>query len=295
MTALNIRHAVLAAALLACSAPPLHAQRLLDWTVRTHAGAEALTRGAGAVFWNPGSIALDSGRIEALVLDMQGPSTTGLNGAAVSGVAQLTQGTSVGLGFQHLDVGGIPITNDSPVTDALGAEIRIAEDRFTLAGAQPINAQTAAGAMVQFVRANDGSSSSNEVEFGAGFAYRGHSALRPSLGAAAFVGGETRWIGGVAVTPLQLAAQRLRLGAGYGISGGDRQSQPSHRGTLTASWLGLANVTAGVLADPGADGTTLQPVVSADLRLGRYLLGVLREGLPNGFGAMYSYRLNVRF
>jgi hypothetical protein len=54
-------------------------------------------------------------------------------------------------------------------------------------------------------------------------------------------------------------------------------------------------VTAGVLAEPGTDRTTVQPVVSADLRLGRYALGVLREALPNSFGAMYSYRLNVRF
>jgi hypothetical protein len=92
-----------------------------------------------------------------------------------------------------------------------------------------------------------------------------------------------------------VAAQRLQLVVGYGISGSERQSSPTHRGSITASWQGWANVTAAFLGEPGTAGTTWQPVVSADLRLGRYLLGILREGLPNRFGAMYSYRLNVRF
>ncbi len=276
---------------------PVYGQRLLDWTIHTTAEPEALNRGAGAGFWNPAGIQLDSGRIEGLILDMQGPSSTGLNGAALAASGRLQDKTSVGVAYQHLAVGGIPVTNTSPMEDALGAEISVSEDRITLAGAQPVSSTTSAGAMVQYLRANNGSTISTELTFGAGFRYASDVIhLKPEVAAAGFVAsGQTRWIGGAEITPVTLHSIPLAFSVGYGISGSGRQSRPTHRGTLTARFADYVDVTAAILAEPGAEGTTLQPVLSAELQLGRYMLGVLREGLPNGFGAMYSYRLNVRF
>jgi hypothetical protein len=286
-----------ASAAAALASGQVRAQRLLDWTIHTTAAPEALTRGAAAGFWNPAGIELDSGRVEGLILDMQGPSSTGLNGVALAASGRLQERTSIGFAYQHLAVGGIPLTDTSPNTDALGAEIGVSEDRITLAGSQPVSQTTSAGAMVQYLRANDGSTISTELTFGAGFRY-GADAVRfkPVLAGAGFVAsGQTRWIGGAEVTPLALRTTPVTIVLGYGISGNGRQTRPTHRATITARYAEYVGVTAGALAEPGTDGTTLQPVLSADLQLGRYMIGVLREGLPNSFGAMYSYRLNIRF
>lgn len=277
----------------------VRAQRLLDWTIHTTAAPEALASGAAAGFWNPAGIELDSGRVEGLLLDMQGPSSTGLNGIAFAASGRLQERSSVGVAYQHLEVGGIPVTETSPNTDPLASEISVSEDRITLAGAQPVSRTTSAGAMVQYQRANNGSTTSDEVTFGAGFRFAAATQrFRPALAGAAFVAsGQTRWIGGAEVSPLGARSGPLGLTVSYGItsSGKGRQTKPTHRGTVTARYKQWAGVTAAVLAEPGTDGTTFQPVVSADLKLGRYVLGVLREGLPNSFGAMYSYRLNIRF
>jgi hypothetical protein len=280
-------------AILGPSAVPAHAQDVLDWTVRGNAAPEALARGAAAVFWNPGSIALDTGRLEAFVLDLEGPSMTGLSGVAVAAAGSLPRGTLVGLGYQHLAVGGIPVTDESPTSGA-GTEITVAEDRFTLSGAQAIGASSSAGAVIQYERSANGSETDNHVTFGAGFSYRGSMRLRPAFGAAAFVGAQTRWIAGVQATPPLALPATFSVQVAYGISGGERQSTPSHRASLTGEWRHRLALTAALSGEPGADGLTLQPVLGAELRLGRYLLGVLREGMPNGFGATYSYRLNVR-
>jgi hypothetical protein len=275
----------------------VRAQRLLDWTIHTTAEPEALVQGAAAGFWNPAGIALDSGRIEGLVLDMQGPSSTGLNGAALAAVGRLQEKTSIAVAYQHLGISGIPVTGTSPTEDALGGEISVSEDRFTLAGSQPVSRTTSAGAMLQYLRANDGTTVSTELTFGAGFRFGSDSIrFKPVLAGAGFVASsQTRWIGGAEITPLELHSTPLGVSLGYGISGSGRQTRPTHRGTITLRYAEAIGVTAAVLAEPGSDGTTLQPVLSADLRLGRYALGVLREGLPNSFGAMYSYRLNIRF
>jgi hypothetical protein len=274
------------------------AQRLVDWTVRTTAVPEAVSTGAAGVFWNPAAVGALDGRAEAIVLALQTPEALGIQGLAAAGAMRLHRGTTIAIGYQHFGVDDTEFAdvNSPPTSGDPGTTIGIGEDRLALAIAQPITPTAWVGAVVQYERA-DALEVEDGVAFGAGALLRSSVPFRPTIGASAtVVEGSTRWNAGVEVTPPGTDSLPVALRASYGLVGASaRNTTPSHRLTVRASWRERVSVAVGAAAEPSVDATEWQPAASADLRLGRYLLGIVREPLANDFGAAWAFHLGLRF
>ncbi|HET9982213.1 MAG TPA: hypothetical protein VFQ38_01445 [Longimicrobiales bacterium] len=271
------------------------AQGVLDWTVRTSAGAEALEPGAPAVFTNPAAIGLMASRGEGMLLRLDTPDAIDLNGLAASGALRLRRGAVLGVGYQHLGIADIERTSVSPV-DGEGT-FQVAEDRISLAAAQPLSPSVWAGALAEYVRSDAGVGATSDVLFGLGAAAQLAGGLRPTIGGSALIGQDgTRWSAGIAASPPGMGTLPVALRASYGITGQTARSlAPEHRLAIGGSWRNQLGAMVGVAASASGGAMDWAPVAQADLRLGRYLLGVLREGLANEFGAAYLFHFNVRW
>jgi hypothetical protein len=276
---------------LACAAGPVSGQRLLEeWQVRSTAGAEALVRGAAAVFWNPAQIGV-AGRLEATLLDLRAPGITGIDGLALAGAYRLDDRTFVAAGYEHVGVSGIEQTTDSPA----GTPLDLGENRFVAAAAHTLGTATHVGAMVRYTRLPEISAQRSVIALGAGVRSRPFAAVPLDVAAmAATEGSEAYWMAGVefaSSTPWENWSAR----AEYGAAGGQLAPGVTHRAAGTAEWDGRADITVGAVLEPDGGSRSLQPVLGAALRLNRYRLGAVREQLPNEFGSAYSFHFSVTF
>jgi len=135
----------IALALVAFLSPSLAGgQVIFDWPMRVAPQPEAVLTGAGAVFWNPGSLVSEVGtRQEIWVIHVDGPDATGVRGVAASGVIDLPKGLRGGVGYWHLGIQDIPRTTTSPHQEA--GEINIAEDVALLVLAKNLTSHTGVG------------------------------------------------------------------------------------------------------------------------------------------------------
>ncbi|HEY8483894.1 MAG TPA: hypothetical protein VIL13_04725 [Longimicrobiales bacterium] len=280
--------------MLMLGARPGVAQRLLDWPIRTSGGAEAVVSGAAAVFWNPAGVGLVEGRIEGLVADIEGPASTGLGGVALAVAWQPGGRVAVALGYHHIGIDGIPRTSTSPIPDGTDAELDVGEDLVALAAAYELAPGWTAGVLARYWWANQGNLGI-QAAFGAGVIYRPRLPLRPIVAAAAVTDPTgVRWMSGLEAS-LPTPPGAWRAGVSYGLAGGGWRGAGhlTHRLALLAHWREWLTVTAGFALDPAAESASPEPVVTGELRLGRYTIGITREDLANGLGAAYTYRLNV--
>lgn len=273
---------------------PAAAQRLIDWPIRTTVGAEAVEGGATAAFWNPATAGLMTGRGQAFLMDMEGFRDSGLGGVAVAGAARLPGDVAMAVGFSHLGVGPIGLTTTSPA-DSLG-EVNIAEDLFAFGAARSLPHDLWIGVAAQYSRASSVANNRGEFGLGTGLAWTPGISVQPVLAASVLTRqGATEWLAGVAVNRLLEPVDGLKIGASYGMSGGAEKLGIGHRAALSVHWRDLIGAAAGMVGEPGSTGTTWSLIMGANLQLGRYGLSVLREGIPNGFGAAYYYQLRVAF
>lgn len=280
---------LMAAALLMLSAAPTAAQRLLNWPVRTSALPEAVTSGAGAVFWNPAGAAVAAGsRAEAMVVNLRTPADLGLNGIALAALGVFER-TVLALGYEHMGLD--PITETTTSTEAVG-EINLGEDRFTLAASRQVNRALHAGATARYTRDNlEGTES--VMAFGAGLLLNLNTVLSPRLAVYAVTEAEqVAWGAGAEVRLPAWLGEAYPIGAAYGVVDlGD--GLLGQRATALLGWKDLVSVTGGLVREGTAAEASWQPALAASLRINRYTLGVLRESLSNDFGATYSFRLQV--
>jgi hypothetical protein len=82
---------------------------------------------------------------------------------------------------------------------------------------------------------------------------------------------------------------------GYGLSGSPSHEGVSHRIGASATWGGRLRVLAGVAGEPDVAGRTWEPVIGAVVSVQRYSVGILREQLANGIGAVHTFRLGLAF
>ncbi|MCI0435324.1 MAG: hypothetical protein L0271_17035 [Gemmatimonadetes bacterium] len=272
------------------------AQRVLDLPPRTTAGPDAILRGPIAVFWNPAGIGIDTGRGEAAIVDLRGPSITGLGAFGLAATWNLDERTALAAGYQHIGIDGIEETTTSPLPPSGGASlIDISENIFAIAASRRAGARATIGAGVQYVRGAGITGGENVVGIGAGAEVRPELPLEPQLGAAVNVDDEgTTWTGAVEISPIRPRGD-WSLHAAWGAGGSPRFHGVSHRAAARADWSDRIAVAAGVSGEPGADGRTWDPLASISLRITRYTVSVMREELPNGFGAVHALRLSVRF
>jgi hypothetical protein len=293
------RRAVTAAAATAllCAAPAgARAQRLLELNPRTNADAEALAHGALAVFWNPAGAALLEGRAEASVIDVRGPESTGLNGLAIAAALRVDPRTVVALGFEHAGIDGIERTGTSPLPEDRRGTIDMGEDAFGAAAARTFGDVVSVGLAVHYLRAADVAQVDDALELGAGAVVHPELPLAPVLALAARVDGDDAlWRAGIEVSPFRMAGGAWSMTAGYGTDGGGRATSIGHRVVTGARYRDRARVAIGAVGGGRGEDFGWVPVASAELRIARYVVGVLRETLPNDFGAVHAFRFTVRF
>lgn len=275
--------------------PGLAAQRLLDLPIRAGGGPDALVTGAFAVFWNPAASGIPTGRGEAMVVDVQGPAATSLDGAAFAGLYRLDARTALGMGVRHSGLGEIPTTTTSPLPDEVAGAIDVGETTFGVMAARTAGSALVFGASAQFTRASRALGATDEIEVGAGLR-RPHQGWVPGFGAMVRLGeAGADWAVGVEFAPAVARLAGARASLSYGLAGSPLYGGISHRVGLEADWSRRFRLMAGLAGEPGADGHAWDPTVGADLSIQRYTVGVLREQLANGVGAVHSFRLGVRF
>lgn len=276
-------------------------QELVDWTVRTRVEPEAISTGTEAVFWNPAGIGILAGRTErgeALVAAQQSSDDLGLKGFAASGAYRLPQrGTAVALGYQHFGIDNIERTGVEPPDGGTSDLIGVGEDRLTLGVAQPFGRLGYVGGLVEYDRSDSGAGVETGFTFGAGVLLRGGGRLQPELGAAGIaLSGSTRWRTGVgALLPLS-AALPATVRLSYGITGqSDRPGRPAQRLAVTGDWREHVILSLAGVAEKSDGSQAYTPEALAEFHVGRYLLGVVYDALPNGFGAATSVHLGMSF
>lgn len=291
----HLRHPLAAAALLSVvTAAPAHAQAVLDWPLILEARPATLVTGSGAVLANPAGVADLEQRAEALVSDLETPDEMGLRALTVAGTLRLLDRLTIGAAYRHIGVGDMLRTDGPPLGGAL-RPLEIGEDVFAL------------GVGVRLATFRVGLAGRLDTPAGE---LRGDEAWAGTLGAS--------WVPDLADGALRLATSleiepdeatlagaaeagsplllddRLALALAWGA----RQNGPlgiSHTIVGSGVWRGVAELQAGASAQPGAGGAEWVPLFAGLLHLGRYRLGIVREHLPNDFGAAMHYRLSVVF
>jgi len=273
----------------AASAP---AQRVFDWPLRTSAGPESVVRGVEAAYWNPAGISTGVTRGEVIIADQRAPSAIGLGGFAAAAAWRLDTRTTVGAGYQHVSVDDIGGTSTSPLPDTGEPTFSVGEDQIAIGVSHVLGASVIAGGGVRHDRSVLPDSLESATSLAAGFMFTPALPLRPVLGASVLTqSGGVRFSGGLELA--SVLSNDFELRAGYGVRGGRNAIATEHRIGVTVDWRRLLELTGGVAtADAGAE-RSYEPVLGAALRVARYEIGVLREGLANDFGAAYSFRFKI--
>ena len=274
---------------------PVSAQRLIDWPVRTGASAESLVAGPGAVFWNPAQIRPQASRGAALVVDVQAPDVTGFGMLAAAAAYAIDARTAIAVGYQHLGVDGIPITDDSPRAEGVPT-LSVADDVFAAGAAHLLSEAVTVGGGAHYVRPAEGGSREAVFGLGAGLRYALTLPFTPVLAAhAALEDGNAVWGAAAAAGTILPAYPEVRLGGSYGVQHERGANGLLQRAALDAAWRDLARFELAVHGDPDVGGQNWSPAAAVELRLLRYEVGVVRESLPNDFGTVYSFRLGIGF
>ncbi len=279
------------------AAGPARAQQLLDWTIHTRAEPEALATGADAVFWNPAGLGVLAGRGEALAAALQTSDQVGLKGLAAAGVVRLARGTSMAVGYEHFGIDDIGRTGTEPPDTGAADLFAVGEDRLTLGAAQPIGRRAWVGGLVEYDRADSGMGVTDGFTFGAGALLTGGGPLAPQLGVAALaLSGSTRWRAGLGAALPFSARLPATVRVSYGIAGqSDRPGRPAQRLAVTGDFHDRLTLSLAGVAERSDGETAYTPEAMAEFRVGRYVLGVVRESLANDFGPALAFHLGARF
>lgn len=287
------RVAMTLAVLTVMCAARAHAQRILDWPLRTSAEPEAVSRGVEALYWNPAALTTGPRRGEVMIADQRTPDAIGLSGFGVAAAWRLDNRTTVGAAYQQVSIDDIGQTSTSPATDPGAPSFAITEDLFAGAVSHVLSPGIRAGAVVRLNRSNETGLDSTTTSLGAGFLFTPNVALRPAIGAEVqTTGGGVRYLGAVQLGTRQFS-NGIEVSGGYGVRGGRGALALEHRIGMTVDWRQLVAVTGGAATTKAGSERSWEPVLGASLRVSRYELGVLREVLANDFGAAYAFRFRI--
>jgi hypothetical protein len=267
-----------------------HAQRLLELPVRTEAVADAVVTGLPAIFWNPAALSVTPYRGSAMVLNVRTPSELGLSGIVGAGAIQ-TERLIIGVAWEHVSVDEITQTDDSPI-DPVGT-LSIGEDRFTLAAAHQFRPAFSVGATARYTR-DDIDGTDATLALGAGVLFAFATPLETRIGALVLnEGDEAGWSAGAEARLPPWFGAAYRLNVSYGAGEDAHAFGIAHRVAGRLDWEQQAAVSFGMTREPSSDDAEWQPLLAASLRLNRYTVGVARESLSAGFGATYTFRLQI--
>lgn len=267
-------------------------QLLFDWPIRAVPQPEAILTGAGAILWNPGSLAREAGTDpEIWITHVDGPKATGIRGVALAGTVDLPFGLRTGVGYWHLGIPDIPRTTDSPLPDF--GSVEVAEDALVFGLARDLEVPGGLGGALRFHRASVAGEVRSRVEGDVGVHLHPRAALSPRFGLALRgLGHDPRILGGVEVELPPVAHSRIPIHLGYGLEKRPGPEAPEHRISIRASWVERLHAGVGMTYWGGEDGWTTLWMIGLDLD--RYAFSVLREALANDFGPVHFYRASVR-
>lgn len=287
------RRIALVVVLLQAAITPVHAQQMIDeWLVRTTALPDAMISGAAAVFRNPALIE-PTRKAEALLLDVRGPEVTGLSGMAAVGSYRLDGRTAVAAGYQHLAVDGMDLTEDSP--DPIGRSTA-GQNLFAVAASHIVSDRLQVGAAAQYLRLDEVFSQQSAVRLGLGALYLVPTAVPVHLSVA--VQNESRstlWSAAARVAPKLPRLPEWNLYATYGVAGGGDRLGMTHRVAVDGLWRDMVSLQLGAALEPESGGHEITPIGGLAVRINRYEIGVVRESLASGFGAVHTFRMGVLF
>ena len=268
-------------------------QVIFDWPIRAAPQPEAVLTGAGAVFWNPGSLVSGVGTSQEIwIIHVDGSDATGVRGVATSGVIDLPRGLRGGVGYWHLGIQDIPRTTTSPHREA--GEINVAEDVALLALAKNLGGHTGVGGTLRFQRGAAGREARSQVEGEIGIHHRSSLPFTPRFGLTLRgLGGELKALGGVELSLPPLASSRIPIRFGYGLQSDEEFNPVDHRISLRGSWMDQLHLGMGFSYLEDGNGWTPMWMLGADM--GRYSISVLRESLANGFGPVHFFQAAIRF
>lgn len=268
-------------------------QVIFDWPVRVAPQPEAVLTGAGAVFWNPGSLVAGVGTSkEVWLAHVDGPDATGVRGVAASGIVDLPAGLRLGFGYWHLGIQDIPRTTTSPHQEA--GEINISEDVALATVAWSLGTRTGVGGGIRFLRGAAGREARTGTEGEIGIHHQANAPLTPRVGfTVRGFGGDIRYASGTEISLPALASSRIPIRLGYGIQADEKLDPLDHRLSLRGSWMDQLHLGMGLSHLGEGNGWVSLWMLGADL--GRYSLSILRESLANGFGAVHFFQASLRF
>lgn len=271
--------------------PGVGAQVLFDWPVRSAAAPEALLTGAPALLWNPAGAAPTQHRDPQLwVVHIDGPDASGLQGLAAAAAFDVPVAGRIGVTYQHLGVPDIPRTTDSPEPEP--GTLTVTEDLAVLSMAGGLTERGALGASLRVMRGTVGSDRRTRVSVDVGARTRLGGRATPGVGLVLrSVGTRTEGLFGVDAG-LPLPWDRLSLRGGYGLQAPLSSVEPTHEISLRGRWEERLVFGAAALSHPDASWTGL---FEFRLEIGRYSLAVVREGLPNAFGAAHFFQMTIDF
>ncbi len=268
-------------------------QILFDWPIRAVPQPEAVLTGAGAVFWNPGSLAEGVGTgSELWITHVDGPDPTGIRGVALAGTIDLPLGLRTGIGYWHLGISDIPRTTDSPFPQPAG--IDVSEDALVVALVGNPEAPAGFGGGVRLQRASVAGEVRDRMEGDMGLHFRLPLSHSPRLGLAVKgLGREPRILAGVEAGLPPLAGGRVPILLGYGAEKRPGTGGLEQRLSIRGSWVERFHAGMGLTRWGEGNGWTTLWMLGLDH--GRYSFAVLREQLANGFGPVHFFRASIGF
>jgi hypothetical protein len=105
---------------------------------------------------------------------------------------------------------------------------------------------------------------------------------------------DTYWSAGARVAP-HFRIPDWNLYATYGVTGSDVRQGLTHRVTAEGTWRDALSLQVGAVAIRSPSDHQLTPIGSIDLKVNRYELGLVREQLASGFGAVHTFRIGMVF
>ena len=278
---------------LALLARPVAGQRLVDdWLVRTGAGPGALQVGATAAFWNPAGVAEQRGRGSLVLLELLAPEATGVDVLALSGGWRLDDRTTLAAGYQHLGIDGIDYTETSPEE---GIPLDVGQDLFAAGAARRLSERLVVGAAAQYLHSTEALAEDGQLAIGAGARVLAPLPVPVTLAGFAYsLRNRVSWALGAELAP-ELPGASWRGTVQVGVANGQAMRGTSVRVGANVSWRDLVELGGSLVGEPDANERQWEPVVAGVVRLSRYELGVVREWLPNAFGAVHTFRFGIAF
>lgn len=248
--------------------------------------------GGAAAAWNPAGLAPSvGGHKEVWLVHLDGPTTTGIGGLIAAAALELPGLGPAGFAYRHVGVSDIPRTTTSPRSQP--GSVSVGEDAATLSLARGFASMASAGVALRYARSAGTPEDASEASVDVGAHVSGDHALQPRVGVLVrgLGGRHTHVMAALAAATPPRALGSLRIDAAYGLDMQADREATEHRLSVEGTWDGRIRLGLG-LNRGGADGWTA--LWMADVVLGRYSLGVLRENLVNDFGAANHYRLAIR-